>query len=152
MLSSVRAPRCRLSGLESPMLEPLAVDPNRSVAPAANNIASARLVFPAPAGPTSAITRVPLVDSPAMRLSFVRFTGARVARRGARAPYQETSTVRLFSAEGKRGRYGCGPGSGTLRRSPRFGRSWQKQRPGRSGAIHTATRQNRHGASPAQVG
>src|SRR5436305_15064753 len=53
------------------MLEPLAVDPNRSVAPAANSIASARLVFPAPAGPTSAITRVPLVDSPAMRLSFV---------------------------------------------------------------------------------
>src|SRR5205823_15130090 len=53
------------------MLEPLAVDPNRSVAPAANSMASARLVFPAPAGPTSAITRVPLVDSPAMRLSFV---------------------------------------------------------------------------------
>src|SRR5438270_9600141 len=52
------------------MLEPLAVDPNRSLAPAANNIASARLVFPAPAGPTSAITRVPLVDSPAMRLSL----------------------------------------------------------------------------------
>src|SRR6476469_3326260 len=45
------------------MLEPLAVDPNRSLAPAANSIASARLVFPAPAGPTSAITRVPL-DSP----------------------------------------------------------------------------------------
>src|SRR3954469_3802015 len=52
------------------MLEPLAVDPNRSVVPAANSIASARLVFPAPAGPTSAITRVPLVDSPAMRLSL----------------------------------------------------------------------------------
>ena len=81
------SPRWRLSGLESPMLEPLAVDPNRSVAPAANSIASARLVFPAPAGPTSAITRVPFADSPAMRLSFVRFTGARVAlRKGARAP------------------------------------------------------------------
>src|SRR5919205_268370 len=52
------------------MLEPLAVDPNRSVAPAANSIASARLVFPAPAGPTSAITRVPFADSPAMRLSL----------------------------------------------------------------------------------
>src|SRR5438128_7782137 len=47
------------------MLEPLAVDPNRSVAPAANSIASARLVFPAPAGPASAITRVPF-DSPAL--------------------------------------------------------------------------------------
>src|SRR5690349_4071825 len=53
------------------MLEPLAVEPNRSVAPAANSIASARLVFPAPAGPTSAITRVPLDGCPAMRLSFV---------------------------------------------------------------------------------
>ena len=38
-----------------------------------------------------------------MRLSFVRFTGARVARRGARAPYQETSTVRLFSARRQEG-------------------------------------------------
>src|SRR5207248_1625446 len=97
------------------MLEPLAVDPNRSVAPAANSIASARLVFPAPAGPTSAITRVPLVDSPAMRLSFVRFTGARVAQGGARAPYQERLTVRLFCAEGKGGRYGRVRAGGTLR-------------------------------------
>src|SRR5947209_16482060 len=48
------------------MLEPLAVDPKRSVAPAANSMASARLVFPAPAGPTSAITRVPFVDSPVL--------------------------------------------------------------------------------------
>src|SRR4051794_13320382 len=88
------------------MLEPLAVDPNRSVAPAANNIASARLVFPAPAGPTSAITRVPLVDSPAMRLSLRAVTGARVAsHEGARAP-SETITVRLFWALGKRVRYG----------------------------------------------
>src|SRR5919112_2326959 len=78
-LSSVEPPRCRLSGLESPMLEPLAVDPNRSLAPAANNIASARLVFPAPAGPTSAITRVPFADFPAMRLSLRAVTGARVA-------------------------------------------------------------------------
>src|SRR5579884_1847153 len=52
------------------MLEPLAVDPRRSVAPAANSIASARLVFPAPAGPTSAITRVPLDGCPAMRISL----------------------------------------------------------------------------------
>src|SRR5690349_25143085 len=52
------------------MLEPLAVDPNRSVAPAANSIASAKLVFPAPAGPTSAITRVPLDGCPAIRLSL----------------------------------------------------------------------------------
>src|SRR3954471_6682675 len=64
------------------MLEPLAVDPNRSLAPAANSIASARLVFPAPAGPTSAITRVPLVDSPATRLSFARL-GARESLRKA---------------------------------------------------------------------
>src|SRR5947199_9273802 len=48
------------------MLEPLAVDPRRSVAPAANSMASARLVFPAPAGPTSAITPVPLADSPVL--------------------------------------------------------------------------------------
>src|SRR6476661_3899247 len=69
------------------MLEPLAVDPNRSVAPAANNIASARLVFPAPAGPTSAITRVPWDGCPAMRLSLRAVTGARVAsHEGARAP------------------------------------------------------------------
>src|SRR5439155_27370369 len=69
------------------MLEPLAVDTNRSVAPAANNMPSARLVFPAPAGPTSAITRVPLVDSPAMRLSLRPVAGARVAsQEGARAP------------------------------------------------------------------
>src|SRR5690348_15032229 len=69
------------------MLEPLAVDPNRSVAPAANSMASARLVFPAPAGPTSAITRVPLNGCPAMRLSLRAVTGARVApSNGARAP------------------------------------------------------------------
>src|SRR5579885_818836 len=58
------------------MLEPLAVDPSRSVAPAANSMASARLVFPAPAGPTSAITRVPLDGCPAMRLSLRAVTGA----------------------------------------------------------------------------
>src|SRR5206468_5038787 len=62
------------------MLEPLAVDPNRSVAPAANSMASAILVFPAPAGPTSAITRVPLNGCPAMRLSLRAVTGARVAQ------------------------------------------------------------------------
>src|SRR5215212_5514561 len=94
------------------MLEPLAVDPNRSLAPAANSIASARLVFPAPAGPTSAITRVPLVDSPAMRFSFVRFTGARVALTKALGRRLETSTVRLFSPLGKRRRYGCSQTSG----------------------------------------
>src|SRR6476661_7463797 len=69
------------------MLEPLAVDPNRSVAPAANSIASAKLVFPAPAGPTSAITRVPLDGCPTMRLSL-RPVHGRASRslRGARAP------------------------------------------------------------------
>src|SRR5437899_10976062 len=96
------------------MLEPLAVDPNRSPAPAANNIASARLVFPAPAGPTSAITRVPLDGCPAMRLSLRAVTGARVAsHEGARAP-PETITVRLFCALGKRVRFGFDtPGRGT---------------------------------------
>src|SRR3954453_2615518 len=65
------------------MLEPLAVDPNRSVAPAANSMASAKLVFPAPAGPTSAITRVPLDGCPAMRLSLRAVAGARVALKEA---------------------------------------------------------------------
>src|ERR1051325_2098373 len=87
MLSSVEPPRCRLSGLESPMLEPLAVDPNRSVAPAANSMASAILVFPAPAGPTSAITRVPLDGCPAMRLSLraVQGRASRTERRSGAA-------------------------------------------------------------------
>src|SRR3954453_10546944 len=78
------------------MLEPLAVDPNRSVAPAANSIASARLVFPAPAGPTSAITRVPLVDSPAMRLSFVPFGRRESLTRGAQAPMVKDSPSACF--------------------------------------------------------
>src|SRR6476646_9576824 len=79
------------------MLEPLAVDPSRSVAPAANNIASARLVFPAPAGPTSAITRVPLDGCPAMRLSLRALKGARVAQRGARAPLLNFSPSACFA-------------------------------------------------------
>src|SRR5688572_32668911 len=61
------------------MLEPLSVEPWRLVAPAANSIASARLVFPAPAGPTSAIARVPFdlpPFVPGMRLSSVRSSGA----------------------------------------------------------------------------
>src|SRR5437763_5756867 len=90
------------------MLELLAVDPNRSVAPAANNIASARLVFPAPAGPTSAITRVPLDGCPAMRLSLRAVAGA--ARRSRERRFGaclETLTVRLFFALGKSVR--CGP-------------------------------------------
>ena len=56
------------------LLLPFAVEPSRSVAPAANNMASARLVFPAPAGPTSAIARVPLAI-PGMRLSLRPFGG-----------------------------------------------------------------------------
>src|SRR5579872_6517886 len=83
------------------MLEPLAVDPSRSVAPAANSMASARLVFPAPAGPTSAITRVPFADSPPMRLSLVRFTGARVAHGRRSGAHLEATNVRLFFAVGK---------------------------------------------------
>src|SRR5438874_7755914 len=103
------------------MLEPLAVDPNRSPAPAANSIASARLVFPAPAGPTSAITRVPLDGCPAMRLSLRAVTGAASRSRERRfGACLETPTVRLFSAIGKgviradrvegRGREGLGRG------------------------------------------
>src|SRR5689334_11605682 len=89
------------------MLEPLAVDPKRSVAPAANSIASARLVFPAPAGPTSAITRVPFEDSPAMRLSLRPVRGRSESLKALDALFGETFTVRLFSAIGKRHRYGC---------------------------------------------
>src|SRR5688500_13873328 len=61
------------------MLEPLSVEPWRLVVPAANSIASARLVLPAPAGPTSAIARVPFdlpPFVPGMRLSSVRSSGA----------------------------------------------------------------------------
>src|SRR3954453_10630372 len=80
------------------MLEPLAVDPNRSVAPAANSIASARLVFPAPAGPTSAITRGPLDGCPPMRLSLRAFAGARAAlERGASAPVWKPPPSDCFS-------------------------------------------------------
>src|SRR5438034_11010321 len=88
------------------MLEPLAVDPNRSVAPAANSIASARLVFRGPAGPTSAITRVPLDGCPAMRLSLRAVNGARVASHEALGRRFETPTVRLFFGLGKSVRRG----------------------------------------------
>src|ERR1043165_180702 len=128
------------------MLEPLAVDPKRSVAPAANSIASARLVFPAPAGPTSAITRVPLEVPPAMRLSLrpVR-TLPESLQRARRAPV-EYFTVRRIRSEGKGGRYGSGPGSGTLHRPVRFEPPWQRQSRDRAGAIRTDMRQNRRGA------
>src|SRR4051794_19699164 len=66
------------------MLEPLAVDPNRSVAPAANSMASARLVFPAPAGPTRAITRAALGGCPATRPSLRPSYGR--SRRPLRGP------------------------------------------------------------------
>src|SRR3982751_1889709 len=85
------------------MLEPLAVDPRRSVAPAANSMASARLVFPAPAGPTSAITRVPFADSPPMRLSLRPFDGRSESLKALDALFDETFTVRLFLAVCKRG-------------------------------------------------
>src|SRR5690242_12965063 len=111
------------------MLEPLAVDPKRSVAPAANSIASARLVFPAPAGPTSAITRVPLDGCPAMRLSLRAVTGARVALRKALGRHLETSTVRLFSAVGKGARYGSDEfRRGTGAHRLRFFAPWSIQR------------------------
>src|SRR5690606_12315246 len=73
-------------GLASPTLEPLAGEPWRSMVPEANSIASARLVFPAPAGPTSAIARVPLAIAPlGMRLSSVRLCGRRVAEKRSQA-------------------------------------------------------------------
>ena len=113
-----RAAALAASGLELPMLEPLAVDPNRSVAPAANSIASARLVFPAPAGPTSAITRVPLDGCPAMRTlpssGYGRASRSRERRSGA---CLETSTVRLFLTLGKRDRYGVSGSSRNVRRA-----------------------------------
>src|SRR3954453_23714885 len=96
------------------MLEPLAVDPKRSLAPAANNIASARLVFPAPAGPTSAITRVPLDGCPAMRLSLRAVTGARVAlERGASAPALKPPPSACFSSLAR----GFGARHGSLSRN-----------------------------------
>src|SRR3954451_3094214 len=89
------------------MLEPLAVDPNRSVAPAANSMASARLVFPAPAGPTSAITRVPF-DSPAMRLSLRAIRARESLSRRRSGAYVGCFTVRLFSAVCKGGCFASG--------------------------------------------
>jgi hypothetical protein len=81
-LSSVEPPRARASGLRIADAGSVGRRAEAVGAPAANSIASARLVLPAPAGPTSAITRVPLIlqpcDSP-----LVRFTGARVAFGGA---------------------------------------------------------------------
>src|ERR1700760_1810440 len=88
------------------MLEPLAVEPRRSVAPAANSIASARLVFPAPAGPTSAITRVPLDCSPAMRLSLRPVHGRARRFHLALGRLVEDFTVRRFSSVGKGERLG----------------------------------------------
>src|SRR3954452_6232224 len=80
------------------MLEPLAVDPRRSVAPAANSIASARLVFPAPAGPTSAITRVPFAASPAMRLSLRAVTAREsLSREALRRPSGSGHRPTLFA-------------------------------------------------------
>src|SRR5690606_16217473 len=62
------------------MLVPSATDPWRVVAPAAKRRASARLVLPAPPGPTSAMVLVPAA-LPGMIVSFVRPRGPR-RRRG----------------------------------------------------------------------
>src|SRR4029453_3218410 len=84
------------------MLDLLAVEPWRSVVPLANRNDSASDVLPAPAGPTSAMTLVPLV-SPGMRLSLPPcWRGRRVACRAASA--LQTASVGLFHEEGKRGR------------------------------------------------
>src|SRR4051812_10983107 len=92
------------------MLEPLAVDPNRSVAPAANSIASARLVFPAPAGPTSAITRVPFV-SPALLSTmcdspFVPLRARESLLEGRSAPIWKGPPSACFLRKARGGRYG----------------------------------------------
>src|SRR5690349_18297101 len=80
------------------MLDLLATEPCLSVVPLAKRNASARLVLPAPAGPTSAINLVPL-DIPGMRLSFLRcWRGRRVACRAAGA--LQRSSVGLFAGEG----------------------------------------------------
>src|SRR2546428_12092427 len=108
------------------MLEPLAVDPNRSVAPAANSIASARLVFPAPAGPTSAITRGPLVDSPAMRLSL-RPVHGRTSRFERRSGALSGNPHRPLVFGGRQGgALRVQARLGTVRRPLPVGRSWQK--------------------------
>jgi hypothetical protein len=63
--------------------------------------ASARLVFPAPAGPTSAITRVPLATAPlGMRLSFVRCAGASRVKRGTRTSKRTASDSLAAKARG----------------------------------------------------
>src|SRR5207253_620721 len=108
------------------MLELLAVDPNRSVAPAANSIASARLVFAAPAGPTSAITRAPLVDSPAMRLSL-RPVHGRTSRFERRSGALSGNLHRpLVFGRRQGGSLRFQARLGTVRRSLRFERSWQE--------------------------
>src|SRR5690242_16053920 len=132
------------------MLEPLAVDPNRSVAPAANSMASARLVFPAPAGPTSAITRVPLDGCPAMRLSLRALRRASRSQERRSGACLETSTVRLFGLEGKRARYGSGLNSGTLRLGFRFEHPWLSATD--VAPILTGTMPNPHGPFRARVG
>src|SRR3546814_4622878 len=55
-LGSVGAVRARSSALASPTLVPASTLPCRLIAPPAKSSASARLVFPAPPGPTSATT------------------------------------------------------------------------------------------------
>ena len=67
----------RASGLASPTVLPAATLPCRPIAPAANSRLSARLVFPAPPGPTIATNRVPALFS-GMLLSLRSRERARV--------------------------------------------------------------------------
>src|ERR1051325_2360028 len=98
-LSSVEPPRARASGLESPTLEPSATEPCRPIAPAAKRRASARLVLPAPPGPTSAIVLVPA----ALVGMFVSLRPCRTGPRGrrGRAPHGERSSLHLSGAKFK---------------------------------------------------
>src|ERR1041384_7595015 len=103
-LSSVEPPRARASGLESPMLVLSATLPCRPVAPAAKRRASARLVLPAPPGPTSAIFLVPgaLVG---ILVSFVRLHGS--AKKTRPRALLETFSFGLSAAKrkGVKGRF-----------------------------------------------
>src|SRR3954468_8479331 len=85
-LISVDPPRARASGLASPTLEPSATEPCRPIAPAAKRRASARLVLPAPPGPTSAMVLVPAA---LVGIFFSSSTVAGPRRRRGRAPYGE---------------------------------------------------------------
>src|SRR3569623_193145 len=98
-LSSVEPALARASALPSPTLVPASTDPWRSIAPAAKRRASARLVLPAPPGPTSALARVPS-DLPGMIVS----SGRHAVREKTRPRvFWEASSLHPSSGKFKRG-------------------------------------------------